>query len=209
MEDASDFEFLSILGTRRNWKSECAICLTDTIMGTTCECGHTEIAVLRPCGHALCARPCFEQFVGKSLNCKLGAETFTDGEKVFTLDNSLNVDTKLALTCPLCRVVSTSTFRAENVRIPGSDRWPEIRDLINKMTKRIVNKIRMEYARWLVGPEEPEEASTSSADATKEKNQMEEHNVNVKRESMEEPREENVNVKSNSHQSNNKRCSIL
>lgn len=67
MEEAisslSDFQFLCHLTMKRDWKSECAICLTDKIMGTTCTCGHTEIAVFRPCGHSMCASPCFEEFM--------------------------------------------------------------------------------------------------------------------------------------------------
>ena len=58
-----DYGFLLDLGAKRNWKSGCAICLTDKITGTTCGCGHTEIAVFRPCGHTICANPCFEEFM--------------------------------------------------------------------------------------------------------------------------------------------------
>jgi len=44
----SDFLFLSVVGSTRNWRSECAICLTDEIMGTVCQCGHTETVMLPP-----------------------------------------------------------------------------------------------------------------------------------------------------------------
>lgn len=58
--DQHDSDFLAQLGIKqRNYKSNCAICLTDDIMGTTCGCGHREIAVFRPCGHSVCVSPCF------------------------------------------------------------------------------------------------------------------------------------------------------
>ena len=38
----SDGLFLAALGcSGRNYRRDCAICLTDNIMGTTCGCGHT------------------------------------------------------------------------------------------------------------------------------------------------------------------------
>lgn len=72
---ASSATFLLSLAKVRDYARDCAICLTDKIVGTTCKrvtlgrrighditcrrCGHTEIAVFRPCGHAMCANPCF------------------------------------------------------------------------------------------------------------------------------------------------------
>jgi hypothetical protein len=111
----SDFVFLGTLGFQRNWKEGCAVCLTDKIMGTTCGCGHTEIAIFRPCGHSLCANPCFAEFMKtKNVELKPKRHTTKDGQ-VFITPGTMDIDLKTSFECPLCRTNITSTFRAEEV----------------------------------------------------------------------------------------------
>ena len=111
----SDFVFLSLLGKKKNWKEGCAICLADEIMGKACGCGHTEIVILRPCGHTMCS-PCFVNLM-KTKNHKIGPTTFTTKEGVtYEIHGSADVNTNFKFNCPLCTVEVTSTFRAEEVR---------------------------------------------------------------------------------------------
>jgi hypothetical protein len=109
---------LAKLGKSRNWKQVCAICLVDDIMGTNCTCGHTEIVVFRPCGHAICADPCFNNLI-KTKNVNLNSQTFTmEGGQKFVIPSKLNINIKdydLNFTCPICRTLVTDTFRAEDV----------------------------------------------------------------------------------------------
>lgn len=56
--------FLARLGRDgRDYRAHCAICQTTDVIGTTCGCGHAEICVFRPCGHAMCAAPCARDFL--------------------------------------------------------------------------------------------------------------------------------------------------
>jgi hypothetical protein len=130
----SDFVFLAKLGKVRNWKQVCAICLVDDIMGTTCTCGHTEIVVFRPCGHAICANPCFNDLI-KTKNVNLKPETFTmdDGQK-FVMPTKLNTNIKdynINFNCHICRTLVTDTFRAEDVRVN--------REITQQLTKEFMN----------------------------------------------------------------------
>jgi hypothetical protein len=117
-EVVDDFIFLLKLGIRRNWKSGCCICLTDEIMGTSCGCGHTEIAVFRPCGHSLCADPCFEEFI-TIYDIRLEDKTFESGGIKFNVANKKNINLELdkKIKCPMCRTDIKSVFRAEDVKI--------------------------------------------------------------------------------------------
>ncbi len=112
-----DFSFLATLGSKRNWKSGCAVCLTDKIMGTTCGCGHTEIAVFRPCGHTICASPCFVEFM-RSRKIELPDASLNAGGVMFTIRGKKDISGCKGFTCPLCRAVVMSTFRAEDVHPP-------------------------------------------------------------------------------------------
>lgn len=69
----TDYEFLAVFGHKRNWKKECAICLTEDIMGTTCSCGHS-----------ICANPCFENFA-KSNGIILKPQKLRMGNQVFNM----------------------------------------------------------------------------------------------------------------------------
>lgn len=112
-----DFVFLLRLGQKRNWRAGCAICLTDEMMGTTCGCGHTEIAIFKPCGHSMCVNPCFEKFM-KSFNLELPTATFESGGKKFYIPSKKDITKCNGFSCPLCRTIVTQTFRAEDVFLP-------------------------------------------------------------------------------------------
>jgi hypothetical protein len=88
-EDALFLAYLANKGRPHN--EQCAICLTNDIMGTTCGCGHTEIRVVRPCGHSFCNNPCYSKWVKFS-------------------------STELDLKCPMCRTVVEKSFAAELIR---------------------------------------------------------------------------------------------
>jgi len=117
----SDAEFLWSIALKRNWKSGCAICLTEKIMGTTCSCGHTEIMILRPCGHSFCAQPCWKDFMKSKAAPPPKQRTMTtaDGQRFLIMgsgDYRSNVsDDGTSFECPLCRTHTTSVFHAENV----------------------------------------------------------------------------------------------
>ena len=110
----SDLLFLALLARkRRNYKSGCAICLTDEIMGTTCSCGHTEICVFRPCGHSACASPCFKAAFGEGKPRQI---TLPDG-KTFLLPSQHDVSEIRNFACHMCRGNVDAVFRAENAFI--------------------------------------------------------------------------------------------
>jgi hypothetical protein len=108
----SDLAFLAKIGLKRDWKRECCICLKDKNIGTMCLCGHTEIVVFRPCGHAVCAQPCFIDLI------KIVPKEFTtkDGRR-FTRSINFNIVNPPCL-CPICRQSIDSTFKAEDVFVP-------------------------------------------------------------------------------------------
>lgn len=98
----TDFEFLAILGKKRNWKSGCAICIEDKPTGTICECGETQTMVFRPCGHTVCVNPCFNNI--------LTAKHLPLYEQSYDMKNSsVNVE----FDCPYCRQKVTYAFEAE------------------------------------------------------------------------------------------------
>jgi hypothetical protein len=132
--DLSDFDFLLALGASRDWKSGCAICLTDKIMGTTCGCGHTETAVLRPCGHAVCANPCFQKMLATAQpQTKLPEATFKSGDKTFAIVGKKNITGPHQLVCPLCRTRSTSVFEAETVKLSNETKAKAISYAVPKL----------------------------------------------------------------------------
>lgn len=115
-----DFVFLATLGKKRNWRRDCCICLSDNkMMGTTCDCGHFEIAIFRPCGHAVCVNPCFEKMMkhqGSKLETK---KCVTKDGKVFLLPAQRDITSVKNFLCPLCRQDVNSVFRAEDTRFSG------------------------------------------------------------------------------------------
>jgi hypothetical protein len=108
-----DALFLAKLGKTRNWRSGCVICLTEDIMGTTCTCGHTEIVVFRPCGHAICVRPCFAQWVNHA-GINLERQTAIIDGQTYYIGEQRNVNLSAPnLQCPTCRTPIQRSFRAE------------------------------------------------------------------------------------------------
>lgn len=133
----TDFQFLLNLTLKRNWKSGCAICLTDKIMGTTCGCGHTEIAVFRPCGHSVCANPCFKQFIetkGQTLKPKIFE---INGQKFTTSDmagTTMDISAAKRFDCPYCKSTVEKVIRAEDTYC--DDTFKQVIDSIfNKITE--------------------------------------------------------------------------
>ena len=115
----SDFVFLATLGKKRNWRRDCCICLSDKMMGTICGCGHFEIAIFRPCGHAVCVNPCFEKMM-KHQGLKLETKKYTTkAGKVFLLPSQKDITSAKNFLCPLCRQDVKSVFRAENTFFSG------------------------------------------------------------------------------------------
>jgi hypothetical protein len=116
-DEIDDGFFLAMLGVKRSYTSECVICLSDEMMGTTCGCGHTEIVVFRPCGHSVCVAPCFYQMC-QSKNIILNrTEMKTADGRVFKYanENIKDVSTARNFQCPTCRQNVESSFRAEEV----------------------------------------------------------------------------------------------
>lgn len=107
--------FLAALGAAgRNYKRDCALCLEDIIMGTTCGCGHTEIVVFRNCGHSVCANPCFQKLLGDREFPE--TEFTTPDGSIFTIPSKPNLNHVSGFNCPICRQAVHNTFRAEDVR---------------------------------------------------------------------------------------------
>lgn len=116
--EEGDDVFLAVLqSSGRSYRAGCAICLTDKMMGTTCSCGHTEIAVFRPCGHSMCIAPCFTQFMA-SRDIALGVmrQQLSDGTWL-TYSNKVGVSDVSGFPCPLCRTDVAHCFRAEETCI--------------------------------------------------------------------------------------------
>jgi hypothetical protein len=116
----TEFCFLARLGINRNWKSNCAMCLTENIMGTTCTCGHTEIVVFRPCGHTICAKPCYDKICAASNeNAEEAVIEFEYGNTVFNIISTDGTKRRelikhpANLICHLCRDPVIEVFRAE------------------------------------------------------------------------------------------------
>jgi hypothetical protein len=85
--DKSDAEFVLLISLKRNWRQICVICL-EHHTGKTCNCGHSEITMFRPCGHTVCSNPCFRE-LWRSKN----------------------------FICPICRTLVTKTFDATNIKV--------------------------------------------------------------------------------------------
>ena len=116
--EISDYQFLLSLGAVRNWKSGCVICLTDKMMGTTCGCGHTEIAIFRPCGHSVCVEPCFRQLMDRNNIVMDQHQKIKVGGQTMSIVGKLDVRQAKNFTCPICRGEVKKTFRAEDVHTP-------------------------------------------------------------------------------------------
>ena len=116
LSQISDIDFLAYLQRDRDYKENCAICLTDKMMGTTCSCGHTEIVVFRPCGHSVCCSPCFYD-VCSTKNIELKHD---DAYVDLTIKDIYSAG---EFECHMCRTNVERCFRAE--RICVSENWNE------------------------------------------------------------------------------------
>lgn len=105
----TDFEFL--YEHPRDWRTDCAICLTDEI---------TQIAVFRPCGHSVCMQPCFAEFAetqGSPLGPKIVEGRTPDGQLMrFQVGSMKDPSTCKDFACPVCRTCVTHVFQAEETR---------------------------------------------------------------------------------------------
>jgi hypothetical protein len=60
----SDSAFFIRINSTRDTTLECPLCLREgPNVGKTCSCGHQDFVMMRPCGHVLCAKPCFADWV--------------------------------------------------------------------------------------------------------------------------------------------------
>jgi hypothetical protein len=120
-DDSSNFGFLVTLEKTRDWRKDCCICLVQDIKGTTCGCGHTETTVFRPCGHSVCARPCFVGML-RHENKEIKPKTMKIGNAEFVVGEEINDDIDgLNIPCPLCRANIDASFRGENVSFQNDD----------------------------------------------------------------------------------------
>lgn len=142
--------FLARLSAKRNWKRGCAVCSTDEIMGTACTCGHTEVVVLRPCGHALCKSPCFLKWYSTLKDVeKLSERTVSfpgpDGKMMtFVVGNSAaertNCSTKGGFDCFLCRTPVIGSFDAQEAKVGTLYTEEEMTELVAKCRKGLLDK---------------------------------------------------------------------
>jgi len=162
-ESLTDGEFLGGLQLNgRNYKKNCAICLTEDIMGTKCTCGHTEIVVFRPCGHSLCVDPCFEQLVKKTHHLRMNKRTTietSDGQK-FSYKKH-DVESMSGFPCPLCRGLVKSCFRAEDTRFTDSTVHNLLQSYAKEFSFKAIPEQYLADARQMV-----EEEGTKSAAAS-------------------------------------------
>lgn len=121
-EKQSDTEFLGAM--TRDYRKGCAVCLTDKIMGTTCGCGHTEIAVFRPCGHAMCVKPCFEQWMKTNQVTFAPQEVTLDGKRfIIPGQHDLSTFPPGRFSCQECRATLRSVCLNEFRTSAPAPRW--------------------------------------------------------------------------------------
>ena len=115
----SNASFLAALGAKRDFKAGCAVCLTDEIMGTTCTCGHTEIACFRPCGHTVCASPCFAQMMDTAGHD--GHPTVNVNGREVNIVLKVETANGKGMSCPLCRATIETCFRIEEASFNAAE----------------------------------------------------------------------------------------
>ena len=133
----SDFEFLARLSLKRVWNNECSMCLEDEHMGQTCGCGLTEIVIFRPCGHSMCLKPCFNQFM-TAKGQPLARKTFTCAEGTYMLSGN-DADLTTNFSCPVCRTTVTHTFNSSDC---GVD------DTFDNFFDSLIFNLRSEFDLW-------------------------------------------------------------
>lgn len=118
----TNFDFLSRLSAKRNWCHECPVCLNDDHMGQTCDCGHQEIVIFKPCGHTMCIKPCFMEFSGLPSRTK---RVMIGGNEHYLFCKP-NVNLSVCFECPVCRTTVTETFASSDVFCEGVDEFVNI-----------------------------------------------------------------------------------
>lgn len=122
----SDYSFLSIMGTQKQWKHECPICWRDLHRF------RHGIIMFRPCGHVVCVK-CFKQWFMRysdhtiasgCLNI-LGHSTYINLSSIYKPD-SLD----LSIQCPSCRTCIDRVFRTEYATMSDTEKVA-LEDLIN------------------------------------------------------------------------------
>lgn len=111
-----NFTFLVHLALKRNWKKDCGICHIDDIKGTKCVCGCADIVILRPCGHAICLKPCFIKWFENKLEFK--PKMYSGNGYTFIDNASYNVNLDLKdkkIECPACQVLIKETFQTSEI----------------------------------------------------------------------------------------------
>jgi hypothetical protein len=126
-----DFWFVARIGRARNWRRKCIVCGGDEDETLLCGCGHTETAMLVPCGHTMCAKPCFKS----SSLVELQPKTITlPGGRVMRVGNQLSLTSEGGFACPKCGVICTRTFQAEDVWCVVDDpNFPQFNELITEL----------------------------------------------------------------------------
>ena len=122
----TDYEFLALLGTKRNWIDNCLICLEEKI-GKVCGCGLTSKIVFRPCGHTFCMKPCFDTWLESSVKIKNPQQLVvkTDGyKKCYS-----------GFPCLVCRTMVDSTFCPEYIDLSKNI------DLVKRLTVEATERI--------------------------------------------------------------------
>lgn len=116
--NTTDFEFITLLGKKRDWNIGCPICLEKRVTGITCHCGCSEIILFRPCGHVICGKPCFVEFANAN-GLNLHEYVYTIGKMNFNTVDSVDYDIDFSgknIKCPICREIITRSFRTELVK---------------------------------------------------------------------------------------------
>lgn len=111
--NCTDFEFLARLSLKRRWDHECMLCLDDKHMGQTCDCGHKDIVIFRPCGHSMCLKTCFIEFMENKGHIFTGKQIASDG-KVYTVVGKPECDLCVNFDCPVCQSKVTHTFNSSD-----------------------------------------------------------------------------------------------
>lgn len=134
-DDLSDADFLMLVSQNRDIVSDpCCICRLDgdEHKGVTCGCGHTELAVFRPCGHCVCIKPCFIDL------CAHAGITF-DHKKIQTADGQVfyimgkpDISCATGFSCPLCRTTVEKTLDFNDVYFDAFSEYEEGQGLISK-----------------------------------------------------------------------------
>ncbi len=118
------------------------------------DCGYTEIAVFRACGHAMCANPCYYQFIQTANSQTLKPKTIKNQEdgKEFIVEGVLNIGFK----CYLCNQIVESVFRAEDVRFFEPESQEIAQQILESLTDVLFtnNLIDSSLSTSLMGREE-------------------------------------------------------